>query len=111
MSETTTNQQSTTVMLRKKGIENRMNCSGRTATRIEETFVTASQLLEAVESNDPLTDIDGIGPATALTIEEWYDNRFEREEQVGDSTVERTSSKSATIHFHQSWEPILEDDA
>jgi len=109
MSETAT-EESTTVLLRKKGIQERMQCSGRTAARIEETFVTVGQLLDAVESGEELTEIDGIGPATALTIEEWYENRFEREENMGESTVERTGSGSATIHFHQSWEPILEAD-
>jgi Holliday junction resolvasome RuvABC DNA-binding subunit len=84
-----------------------MRCSGQAAHRIEETFVTAEQLVEAVESDKELTDYDGIGPKTAEIIEDWWENRFEREENMDSSSVERTSSKSATIHFHSSWSDAL----
>lgn len=93
--------------LRKPGIRKRMRCRGQIAHRIEDTFVTVEQLVEAVESDQPLTEYDGIGPSTAEVIEEWWANRYEREEQMTSSSVERTSSKSATIHFHNSWADAL----
>lgn len=106
-SEPQTEQISDHTFLRKGGVRKRMRCSGQTATRIEDTFVTAEQLVDAVESDEPLTDIDGIGPSTAETIEEWWEDRFEREEKMGSGSVERTGAKSATIHFHNSWADAL----
>lgn len=93
--------------LRKRGIRKRMRCSGQVATRIEDTFVTAEQLVQAVESDDPLTEYDGIGPKTAEVIEEWWENRFEREEKMSSSTFERTGAKTASIYFHSSWEDAI----
>lgn len=90
-------------LLRQRGIRKRMRCSGQVAHRIEDAFVTVEQLVDAVESDDGLTETDGIGPATAETIEDWWDNRFEREEQMDSSSVERTGAKTASIHFHNSW--------
>lgn len=89
--------------LRKLGIRKRMRCSGQIAHRIEETFVTVEQLVQAIKSDKPLTEYDGIGPSTAETIEDWWENRFEREEKMDGSSLERTGAKSATIHFHNSW--------
>jgi hypothetical protein len=97
-------------LLRKRGVRQRMRCSGQAATRIEETFVTAEQLVDAVLSEQELTDYDGIGPKTAAVIEDWWDNRFEREEQMNSSSVERTGSKSATIHFHTSWSEAIDTE-
>lgn len=95
------------------GIKQRMKCSGQVASTIKSTFVTAEQLLDAVESEDDLTDRDGIGPKTAGLIEEWYENREERERSVRHATMTRTSSKSATISFHRPWTDALgiEDSA
>jgi len=93
--------------LRKGGIEQRMNCTASVAYNIEQAFVTVEQLLKAVESDTDLTDIDGIGPKTAEAILDWYENRESREIQASDSTVERTSSSSMNITFHQSWEDAL----
>jgi len=94
-------------MLRKGGIQQRMRCSGQIAHRIETTFVTVEQLLEAIESDDKLTDYDGIGPKTAEKIREWYENREEREKRATAATVKRTSSRSMNISFHQSWADAL----
>lgn len=95
--------------LRQRGIRKRMQCSGQVAHQIDEAFVTVEQLVEAVESDNPLTEYDGIGPTTAETIEDWWDNRFEREEQIGSSSVEETGAKTATIHFHASWSDAIGD--
>jgi len=93
--------------LRKNGIRQRMHCDGQTAARIEDVFVTVEQLVDAVESDEPLTDRDGIGPKTADVIEEWWESRFEREEQMDSGTFERTGAKTATIHIHTSWADAL----
>ena len=103
-------------LLRKQGVRSRMRCSGAMAARITDTFVTVEQLVEAVESDRELTSYDGVGTMTAVVIEEWWANRFERERHVDNSTVEQTSSQTATIHFHQSWgdaigeEPTVETE-
>jgi len=94
-------------LLRKRGVRQRMRCDGATAARIEDAFVTVEQLVAAVESDAALTDVDGIGPATAETIREWWGVRHEREKQMNASSVEQTGSKSATIHFHKSWGSAL----
>lgn len=94
-------------LLRKGGIQQRMQCTGSVAHNIEEAFVTVEKLLKAVESDDPLTDVDGIGPKTAAVIEDWYENREEREARASSSTVTRTSNSSLSISFHQSWADAL----
>jgi hypothetical protein len=90
-------------LLTQTDIQKRMNCHGRTADRIETAFVTVEKLVEATESDEDLTEYPGIGPKTEPVIEEWWDNRFERERQMDASSVERTGAKTATIHLHQSW--------
>lgn len=92
--------------LRKRGIRKRMRCSGQTASRIKDAFITVEQLVDAVEEGD-LTDREGVGPKTAETIRDWWEHRFEREEQMNSSSVERTGSKTAAIHFHSSWGDAL----
>lgn len=99
-------QQSTTWMT-PSAIRERMDCSGAMARRIEDTFVAVEQLLDAVEGDEDLTSIDGVGPATAVTIEEWYENRKERECEAKTATVERTSSKSLTIKNNGDWSEAL----
>lgn len=94
-------------LLRKGGIQQRMKCTASVARNIEKAFVTVEKLLEAVESDDPLTDVDGIGPKTAEVIEDWYEHREEREANASSSTVKRKSSRSLSISFHQSWEDAL----
>lgn len=93
--------------LRDGAIRQRMKCRGGMATNIEKTFVTVQQLLDAVESDEPLTEIDGIGPKTAETVRDWYENREERERNARSSTVTRTSSKTLSIEFHGSWADAL----
>jgi len=88
-------------------VRRRMQCSGQVAAIIEETFVTVEQLVEAAESDDPLTDIDGIGPTTADTIESWWDNRFEREREVNNAEFVRTGAKTATIYNLGDWSDAL----
>jgi hypothetical protein len=87
-----------------------MQCKSQVATRIENIFVTVERLVDAIESDTPLTEHQGVGPATADVITHWWENRFEREEQIDDSSVERTGAKTATIHFHKSWSTALETD-
>lgn len=98
--------QSTTWMT-PSAIRERMDCSGSMARRIEDTFVTVEQLVDAVEADEDLTSIDGVGPATALTIEEWFENREQREREAKTATVERTSSKSLTIKNNGDWSDAL----
>jgi len=98
-----------TIFLRKRGVQQRMRCSGQIARKIEDTFVTVGQLVEAVESDQRLTEKDGIGPKTAETIEDWWDNRFEREEKIGSGSIERTGKKSLAVHFHNSWSDVIEE--
>lgn len=94
-------------LLGKGAIQQRMKCKGVVASNIEKTFVTVEQLLEAVESEEPLTAVDGVGPATAEVIEDWYEHREEREANARRSTFKRTSNTSATISFHRSWADAL----
>jgi ERCC4-type nuclease len=96
-----------TVFLRSMGIRKRMRCSGQTASRIEDAFVTVNQLVDAIESDADLTERDGIGPKTAEVIEDWWQNRFEREEAMDGAEFERTGTKTATIHNLRSWESII----
>lgn len=104
-SETET--QRTCTFLRKGGIRQRMRCSGSVAANIEKTFVTVEKLLEAVESDEPLTDVRGVGPKTAEVITEWHENREEREAKAKSATVNRTSKTTLSISFHTSWEDAL----
>ena len=90
-------------ILRKAGIRRRMRCSGNVAHSIKEAFPTVVQLLEACESDDALTDYDGIGPASAEAIEDWYEHREERERNMTAGTVTSRSLNSATIALHSSW--------
>lgn len=96
--------------LRKGEIQQRMMCSGSVATNIENTFVTVEQLLDAIESDEPLTLVSGIGPKTAEVITDWYENRFEREEAASGSTIKQTSNTSLNISFHPSWDDAIGDD-
>lgn len=98
---------SSATYLTQHGIQKRMQCSGQVASRIEETFVTAEQLVDAVESEKDLTDYDEIGPVTAEAIEDWWEYRFEREEKVGSGSFERTGPKTATVHIYRSWEDAI----
>lgn len=95
------------VFLRKRGIQMRMRCKPQVARQIEDAFVTVGQLVEAVESGKELTEYDGVGPATAAAIEEWWSERFEREESASPGTVEVTGKRSANIHFLPSWEGAI----
>lgn len=97
----------TSTLLRKRGIRKRMQCSGQVASQIEDAFVTVEQLVDAIESDEELTERDGIGPKTGETIEEWWENRFEREEKMTAGDFERTGAKTATIHFHNSWSKAI----
>lgn len=84
-----------------------MKTDGQVAGIIEDTFTTAENLVEAVETHDDLTEIDGIGPATAGVIEDWWEVRFERERAMTNSDVVKTSSRAASIHFYNSWADAL----
>lgn len=95
-------------LLTKGAIKQRMKCSGAMATRIEKTFVTVEQLLEQIESDQPLSEIEDIGPETELVIEDWYDNRDEREEHADTMTVEKKSARSLVVKNNGSWKEALE---
>lgn len=90
-------------MLRQTGIRKRMKCSGSMAYNIKEAFVAVPRLLDAIESEEPLTETDGIGPKTAETIMEWYEHREERERNMPRSSVTERSVNSATIALLPSW--------
>jgi hypothetical protein len=90
-------------LLRKRDIRQRMQCSGQVAHQIEQAFNTVEELVAAVQSDAPLTDVDGIGPATAGQIESWWAVRFEQEEQIDSATFERTGAQTATIYNNASW--------
>ena len=94
-------------LLRKGGIQQRMKCTGSVAHNVEEAFVTVEKLVAAAESDDPLTDVTGIGPKTAEVIEDWYENRREREKNASEATMTPTSQSSYRITFHNSWEDAL----
>lgn len=96
-----------TVFLRTEAIQQRMQCTASVASNIETAFVTVSQLADAAESDSELTEYDGIGPKTADKIEDWWQNREEREEQSKSTTFTRTGSKSGTINFLGDWSGIL----
>lgn len=97
----------TTTWMTQSGIQERMMCGGATAARIEGAFVTVEQLLDAAEGDEPLTNVDGIGSSTAGVIQEWYENRENRERMASGATVERTSSKSMTIKNNGDWSDAL----
>lgn len=97
----------TLTFLTTSGIKARMRASGQIASRIEETFVTAEQLVAAVDGDDDLEAIDGIGPKTADVIRDWYAHRRERERNASVATVERTSSRSLTIKNNGCWQDAL----
>lgn len=97
----------TSTILRVEDIQQRMQCTGNIAHNIEDAFVTVEQLIEAIESDTPLTDTTGIGPQTASAITDWYENREQREEHANEATVTRTSNTSLTVTLHTSWEPAI----
>lgn len=94
-------------LLKKADIQQRMRCSGRVAHNIEKAFVTVESLVAAVESDDQLTEVDNIGPKGKEVIMDWYRHRERREQRADETTITRTSSKSATITFHTSWADAL----
>ncbi len=100
-------EKTSSTLLRTGGIQQRMQCTGSVAHNIEEAFVTVEKLLEKIESEEPLTNTEGIGPATAEVIRSWYENREEREAKASKATVTPTSKRAMNISFHQSWEDAL----
>jgi len=98
-------------LLRQSDVRQRMRCSGVVAANIDEAFVTVEQLLKAIESDDPLTDVSGVGPKTASVLKEWYEHREDRERQANDATFKRTSGSAATITFHEDWSDALGMDS
>lgn len=94
--------------LNQRGVRRRMKCNGQTASIIDDAFVTVEQLVEAVESDDPLTTIDGIGPATAETIEEWWAERYEREWKMDGAEFRKTGAKTASIYNLGDWSDALD---
>lgn len=107
MSETQEAGDQSPTLLRQGGIEQRMKCGGSVAHNIEEAFVTVEQIVDAVESDEPLTEADGIGLKTAEVIDDWWENREEREANAQSATVTQQSSRSLSISFHRSWEDAL----
>jgi len=107
MANTNEQPSSGSTLLRSEAIRQRMKCNGSVAAIIEDTFVTVEQLLAAVESDDPVTEVDGIGPKAAEAIEDWDENREEREANARSTTVTRTGPKSISISSHGSWADAL----
>lgn len=98
---------SDTTLLRQRDVRQRMRCSGQIAHQIEQAFTTVEELVAAVRGDGPLTDVDGIGPATAEQIESWWEVRFEREGQIDSATFERTGTQTATIYNNASWSDAI----
>jgi len=98
-------------MLNKHGVKKRMRCSNRMAARIDHAFITVEQLVDAIESDDQLTNYNGVGKKTATIINKWWEERFEREEKMSSGSVEKTGANTATIHFHSSWRSAIETDS
>lgn len=97
----------TDTLLNKRGVRKRMQTDGRTAARIEDVFVTAEQLVEACESDEPLTEVDGIGPSTAEVISEWWDNAEEIERKIDKGEFVRTGAQTASIYNLGDWSDAL----
>lgn len=93
--------------LNKRGVRKRMQTNGRTAARIEDVFVTVEQLAEACESDEPLTEVDGIGPSTADTISEWWEQAEEIERKIDKGEFVRTGAKTATLYNLGDWTDAL----
>lgn len=93
----------------KRGIRKRMRCNGQTAARIHDVFASVEQLVEACESTKPLTEVDGIGPATAEVINDWWDERFEREQQVSEGEFVRTGARTASLYNLGDWSEVLDE--
>ena len=93
--------------IQSRGVRRRMQCSGQVASIIEKEFVTAEQLVEAVETHDDLTEIDGVGRRTAEVIEDWWEVREERERQIQNAEFERTGANTASIYFIPDWSDAL----
>lgn len=98
-------------ILRHREALKRMQCSEAVARRIEDVFITVENLVTAVESEKPLTDHDGIGRETADVIEDWWDHRFEREEQIPAVPAEQEGTTALAIHMHRSWADAIGGDS
>lgn len=98
--------------LRADDVKQRMKTRGGTATNIADAFGSVESLVEACEAGDDLTEYEGIGPATAESIQEWWDNRESRERMASNQTVTSTGKQSARVTFYKSWANALgmEDD-
>ena len=98
-------------IIRRSDVQQRMDCeSHQVATAIADAFTTVEELVWACKSDKVLTEVDGVGPATAECIEDWWVNRFEREEEVSSASFKRESSTRGTITFHSDWSDYLEVD-
>lgn len=93
--------------LREADVKQRMKTRGGTATNIADAFGSVEALVEACENGEDLTEYDGIGPATAESIEEWWADAEAREQMARSTTVTKDSARSATIMFHNSWANAL----
>jgi ERCC4-type nuclease len=99
--------QQTSTFMTKSGVQARMKADSRSASRIKDAFVTVEQMLDAVEADKPLEQNDGIGPKSADTIRDWYENRQQRERSVSLTTVQRTGSKTLSIKNNGDWSGAL----
>ena len=93
--------------IRPDDVKQRMKTKGGTAQNIADAFGNVESLVEACEADEDLTEYDGIGPATAKSIREWWDNRFDRERMASNQTVTPTSKQSLRVTFHKSWANAL----
>jgi ERCC4-type nuclease len=93
--------------LRADDVKQRMKTRGGTAGNIADAFGSVESLVEACENGEELTEYEGIGPATAESIQEWWDAAEEREQMARSRTVTKDSARSATITFHKSWANAL----
>lgn len=87
--------------LTQRDVTRRMNTDGQIATIIVQTFGTVEGLVEAYETTDDLTTIEGVGPGVAESIEEWWETRAKTERQI------QTRAGGSPIPMYESWESAL----
>lgn len=81
----------------------RMKCSAQMAARIEDIFTTVTSLVNQVrEHKEDLTEIQGVGEKTASVLKQWWENRFEIEDEVQAGSVTREGN-SFIIHNLGDW--------
>lgn len=90
-----------------RAVRRRMECERQTATCITETFGTVERLVREVKSDEPLTKIDSIGTKEKEAIDEWWNNRFERERKMNDTEYVSVGRGSGIVYDLGDWSDAL----